>query len=156
MDFVEEYPETPFLTGITFDINTTGNVCLRTSPKTFANDENILCTIPSGTKNITYYGKISGEESMLGLGNIWFYCAYEDVLGNIYKGYIYSPLTNNLSSIASSDESVTFVNVNNFVPVDSILYLNLTTKNLLIIITAIPTLVVLLLFVLPSKLKQKE
>ena len=155
LQFVEEYPENPYLVGITFDIYDIANVCLRTSPKTIDDDSNIICTIEKGTKNLLYYGKTSGEEAILGLGNIWYYCSFEDTQKNIiYNGYIYSPLTRNLSSITGSKESLTYVNISNYVSVDSLLYLNLSTKNLLIIITAIPTLVAILLFILPFKNKK--
>lgn len=154
--FVEEYPEIPFLCGITFDIYSLGNVCLRSSPKKLDDDSNILCTVPANTKNLLYYGKISGEEAIDGLGNVWYYSAYQDDLGNVYKGYVYSPLTNNLSSIASSDENLTYVNISSFVPVDNLLYLNLSTKNILIVITAIPTFFVVILFALPNKFKNND
>lgn len=151
IQFVEEYPENPYLSGITFDVYDIANVCLRKNPETIDDDSNIICTIEKGTKNLLYYGKISGEEAISGLGNIWYYCAYQDSNQNVFKGYIYSPLTRNLSSITSSNESLTYVNITSFVPIDSLLYLNLSTKNLLILITAIPSLVAVFLLVVPFK-----
>lgn len=151
--FVEEYPEMPYLSGITFDIYDIANVCLRTSPQTPDDDKNVLCTIEKATKNLLYYGKISGEEAMTGLGNIWYFCAYQDQNQNVFKGYIYAPLTRNLSSITGSQESLTYVNITNFVPIESLLYLNLSTKNLLIVITAIPSIVAVILLVYPTKPK---
>lgn len=156
VNFVEEFPQEPYLIGITFDIYDIGNVCMRSSPETLQNDSNILCTIKSSTKNLMYYGKCTGEEAISGLGNVWYYSGYEDEHGNIFKGYIYAPLTRNLSSISSSLESLTLVSTDNFLPVDNLLYLNLSTKNILILITAIPTLFVIYLFVKPSKLIEKE
>ena len=149
--FVEEYPKEPFLTGITFDIYDLANVCMRSTPKTIPTDSNILCTINVSTKDLTYYGKCVGDEAMAGLGNVWYYAAYQDENGKVYKGYIYSPLTRNLSAIASSTENLSLVNVTNFVPVDNLLYLNLSTKNLLIVITTIPTLFIVLLLTKNSK-----
>ena len=149
--FVEEYPKEPFLTGITFDIYDLANVCMRSTPKNIPTDSNILCTINVSTKDLTYYGKCVGDEAMSGLGNIWYYAAYQDENGKVYKGYIYSPLTRNLSAIASSAENLSLVNVTNFVPVDNLLYLNLSTKNLLIVITTIPTLFIALLLAKNSK-----
>lgn len=153
VSFVEEYPDSPFLSGITFDIYSLGNVCLRSSPYTLNDDSNILFTLPQNNKNLLYYGKIAGEEAISGLGNIWYFAAYEDG-NNVYKGYVYAPLTTNLSNITTSDQLVTFVDVVGFTPVDNLLYLNLSTKNLLIVITAIPCIAVALLLVLPSKIKQ--
>ena len=151
VSFVEEYPKEPFLTGITFDIYDLANVCMRSTPKTIPTDSNILCTINVSTKDLTYYGKCVGDEAMAGLGNVWYYAAYQDENGKVYKGYIYSPLTRNLSAIASSTENLSLVNVTNFVPVDNLLYLNLSTKNLLIVITTIPTLFIVLLLTKNSK-----
>lgn len=152
--FVEEYPKEPFLTGITFDIYDLANVCMRSSPKSIPTDDNILCTINVSTKDLTYYGKCVGDEAMCGLGNVWYYAAYQDENGKVFKGYIYSPLTRNLSAIASSTENLSVVNVTNFVPVDNLLYLNLSTKNLLIVITTVPTLFVAIL--LTKNFKSKE
>ena len=154
--FVEEYPNSPYLVGITFDVYDLGNVCMRSTPVTLNNDKNILCTINVSKKDLTYYGKCVGEEAITGLGNVWYYCGYEDEYGNIFKGYIYSPLTRNLSAITNSQENFTFVNVSNFLPVDNLLYLNLSTKNMLIVITAIPTIVIAILFVLPDKILSKK
>ena len=156
VSFVEEYPDTPFLSGITFDIYGLGNVCMRSSPQTINNDSNILCTIPQSTKDLLYYGKISGEEVIEGLGNIWYYCAYQDEHNNVFKGYIYAPLTSNLSNITSSDQSVTFVNIVGFSPVDNLLYLHLSTKNVLILITALPCIAILILLMVPSKIESKK
>ena len=80
----------------------------------------------------------------------------QNTYGEIFKGYIYSAYARNLSAITSSNENLTVVNVSNFVPVDSLLYLNLSTKNLLIVITIIPTLVVVWLFTKQGKAKNNE
>ena len=154
--FAEEYPTSPFLVGITFDIYDLGNVCMRSSPETFDNDKNILCTIPVSTKNLIYYGKCVGEEAIEGLGNIWYYSCFEDAYGNLFKGYVYAPLTRNLSAITNSSENLTLVSISNFVPMDSLLYLNLSTKNILILITALPTLLFVFLFSVPNKILKRK
>ena len=156
VSFVEKYPQNPYLTGITFDIYDMANVCMRSSPETLDNDTNILCTIKISSKDLTYYGKCIGEEAVIGLGNVWYYAAYQDEHGNFYKGYVYSPFTRNLSAITSSGENLTLVSISDFVPVDSLLYLNLSTKNLLIVITSIPTLFVVYLFTKQGKVKENE
>ncbi len=151
LSFVEEFPQNPYLTGITFDVYDISNVCLRSSPETLDTDSNVLCTIKVSTKDLTYYGKCAGEEAVEGLGNVWYYSAYQDEYGNLYKGYIYSPFTRNLSAITSSSENLTLVSVTNFLPVDSLLYLNLSTKNMLIVVTTVPTLFVIYLFTKQGK-----
>src|SRR5574344_287913 len=147
LNFVEEIPEMPYLSGITFDIYDLANVCMRSSPKTPNDDSNILCSINVSTKDLLYYGKCSGEEAMSGLGNVWYYSAYQDENGKVFKGYIYSPLTRNISSIASSSENLTFVNISSFVPIENLLYLNLSAKNMLLTITAIPTILIILILI---------
>ena len=151
ISFVEEYPQNPFLSGITFDIYDISNVCMRSTPETLDTDTNVLCTIKISTKDITYYGKCAGEEAVKGLGNVWLYSAYQDEYGNFFKGYIYSPFTRNLSAITSSSENLTAVNIANYVPVDNLLYLNLSTKNMLIVVTIIPTIFVIYLFTKQGK-----
>lgn len=155
IQFVEEYPNFPFLSGITFDTYDIANVCLRSSSKTPNDDSNIVCIVPKSSKNLLYYGKTTGEEAIDGLGNIWYFCAYENENGQVFKGYIYAPLTRNLSSITGSAEIVTPVNLTNFVPAESLLYLNLSTKNMLVVITSIPMIAVIILLTCPSKGKEK-
>ena len=156
ISFVEEFPQNPFLSGITFDIYDISNVCMRSTPETLDTDENIVCTIKVSSKDLLYYGKCIGEEVVEGLGNIWYYSAYQDEHGEIFKGYIYAPYTRNLSAITSSLENLTLVNVSNFVPVESLLYLNLSTKNLLIAITIIPTIIIVWLFTKQGHVKQNK
>ena len=156
VSFIEEFPKEPYLVGITFDIYDIGNVCLRDTPETLDDDKNIICTINASTKDLTYYGKCTGEEAIKGLGNIWYYSAYQDEYGNLFRGYIYSPLTRNLSAITSSNETLTLVSVENFRPVENLLYLNLSTKNILIVLTALPTLFIFYLFVKPTKILDKK
>ena len=156
VSFVEEFPQNPYLNGITFDIYDISNVCLRSTPETLDTDENIVCTIKVSSKDLLYFGKCIGEEAVKGLGNIWYYCAYQNEHDEVFKGYIYSAYARNLSAITSSGENLTVVNVSNFVPVDSLLYLNLSTKNLLIVISIIPTIFVVWLFTKQGKVKTKD
>lgn len=152
IEFVEEVPENPYLSGITFDIYSGSNVELRLEPSTSSGIGSIITTIPKSQKNLNYIGKIAGEESIKGLGNIWYYCSYYLSDGSEIYGYIYSPLTNNLSAINESNENLTVVSVNNYIPLNNLLYLNLSTKNLIILVISIPALVVLYLFIKPSKI----
>lgn len=152
IEFVEEVPENPFLTEITFDVYSASSVELRNEPSTQNGIGSVITTLPSGYKNLTYYGKITGEESIKGLGNIWFYCAFKTPDGNQIFGYIYSPLTVNLSPISENNEQLTPVSVVDYVPINSLLYLNLSTKNLIIIALTIPSLYIAYLFVKPTKI----
>ena len=155
IEFVKETPENPFLENITFDIYSGSSVELRNEPSTQGGVGSIITTIPAGQKNLFYYGKIAGEESIKGLGNIWYYCSYTLSNGVSVKGYVYSPLTINLSAINENNEQLTTVSVKNYVPINSLLYLNLSTKNIIIILLSIPSLFVVYLFVKPTKILKK-
>lgn len=152
VEFVEEIPQTPYLSEITFDIYSASSVELRNEPTTKNGIGSVVTTLPSGYKNVSYIGKITGEESIKGLGNIWFYCSYSTPEGKEIFGYIYSPLTVNLSPISENSEQLTPVSVQDFVPLNSLLYLNLSTKNLIIIALTIPSLIVAYLFIKPTKI----
>lgn len=152
IEFVEEVPESPFLSEITFDVYSASSVEIRNEPSTQNGIGSVITTLASGYKNLTYYGKIAGEESIKGLGNIWFYCSFETPDGDQIFGYIYSPLTVNLSPINENTEQLTPVSVTDYVPLNSLLYLNLSTKNLIIIALIVPTLYIAYLFVKPTKI----
>lgn len=152
IEFVEEMPEYPFPVNITFDIYPLSSVELRSEPSTKGGIGTILLTLPQNTKNIDYVGKISGEESSLSLGNIWYFCCYETPEGNEINGYVYSPLTTNLSSITTSTENLTPVSVTDFVSLDSLLYLNISTESLILIVITLPILLILYLFIKPTKI----
>lgn len=155
IDFVEEVPLMPYLEDITFDIYSGSSVCLRTEPTTQNGIGTIITTLPANKKNLSYYGKITGEESINGLGNIWYYCSYKTSENKEIFGYIYSPQTLNLSPITENNESVTTVSIKDYAPIYSLLYLNLSTKNLIILALALPSLFVIYLFVKPTKILKK-
>lgn len=151
VDFVEEIPELPFLENITFDIYSASNVELRNEPSTKNGIGSILISVPSGQKDLTYYGKITGEESINGLGNIWYYCSYNFEGKDIF-GYVYAPLTLNLSPICENSQILTPVTITNYVPLNNLLYLNVNTRNLIILVITLPAIYILYLFVKPSKI----
>lgn len=152
VEFVEEIPENPYLCNITFDVYSGSSVELRTEPSTENGIGSIITTLPSGLKNLNYFGKLTGEESIKGLGNIWIYCSYLTPENEEIFGYIYSPLTVNLSPINENSEQLTVVSVNDYFPLNSLLYLSLSTKNLIIIAITIPSLYIAYLFIKPTKI----
>lgn len=149
LNFVAEIPSMPYLVGITFDIGSSPCL-LRSEPTTANGDNTILTVIAKNTRNLVYLGKISGEESIESLGNIWFYTSYTNELNQTINGYIYSPLTLNLSPIQENGESLTTVNITSFSTQNTLLYLNLSTKNLILVIIALPTLIILWLLIRPT------
>lgn len=155
IELVEETPTTPYLDEITFDIYSGSSVSMRTEPSTQNGIGTILTTLPASKKNLNYYGKITGEESIKGLGNIWYYCSYTTTDNKEIFGYVYSPQTLNLSPINENNENVTTVSIKDYVPINNLLYLNLSTKNLIIICLTIPALFVVYLFTKPTKILKK-
>ena len=154
VELINEIPEMPFLSNITFDVFPNANAILRTEPTTENMSKSIICILPAGTKNIEYIGKISGEESLIGSGNVWYYCNYIKPDGTSTFGYIYSPLTNNLSAISQNEEIVSSVFLgekNN----TSFLYINLSTMDLTLLILSVPTLIILYLFFKPTRIAKK-
>lgn len=152
VEIVEEIPENPFLNEISFDIYSGSSVEIRTEPSTENGIGSIITTLPSGFKNLNYYGKLTGEESIKGLGNIWIYCSYLTSEEKEIFGYVYSPLTVNLSPINENGENLTPVSVSDYIGFNSLLYLSLSTKNLIIIAITIPCLYIAYLFVKPTKI----
>lgn len=151
IEFVKEVPLCPYLNNITFDITSSSSVELRTEPTTKNGIGTVITTLPANTKQLNYIGKITGEESIKGLGNIWYYASFLIDDKQVF-GYVYSPLTKNLSPIVENNENLTIVSVSTYVPLTSLLYLDLSTKNLIILIISVPALVVIYLFTKPTKI----
>lgn len=154
VELVSETPKMPYPENITFDIYNKSNAILRSEPTTENNNNSILKILNSSTKNLTFYGKISGEESLLGCGNIWYYCKHTNIDGQSTYGYIYSSLTSNLSPILQNEEVVSTVNANT-ISITDLLYLNLSTQNITLLILSLPCLVIVYLFVKPTKILKK-
>jgi len=153
VEHILEIPTVCYLENITFDLLENAN--LRNLPLTSSTSK-INCTIKADTKNIEYIGKIAGEESIAGLGNIWYYCKYTSVNNVEFYGYIYSPLTTNLSNIPKINETYTVVNINAVIPSESLLYLNINTKSMILIVLAIPAVIILILLFIPLKKRDTE
>ena len=146
---VNETPTCPYLECISFDISPTlESFTLRSIPNS-QDDSNIIVTAKNQT-NLDYFGKIAGNESVPSLGNLWYYCQV-NVDGKDYRGYIYSPYAINLSPIVPNNEIVTSTSIEKINATQSLLKLNLTTENIIIILVTIPSIVVLYLLLKPPK-----
>ncbi len=90
-------PYTPFPKS---NITTINNKCyLRSSPK--ISENNIVTVIPDNCTNLTYIGKIYGEEAIDYQGNLWYLVSYYGV-----QGYIYSKYIAEISTIAMNSEII--------------------------------------------------
>ncbi len=96
---VYQTPNMPFPKDITFSINNSVAAAIKTSPK---NDSEILGFAPSNQK-LKFFGKTVGDEAISGLGNCWFFAELKTNDTTI-QGYVYSPLTEQLSNIPTNTE----------------------------------------------------
>ncbi len=96
-------PTTPFLENIVFSPNKVSNLIIRSKPCTQAG---FVGTIAFNAENVTYFGWVEGEEVFASLGNIWYYCRYTSAEQGALLGYVYAPLTQNLTTISPNDEVI--------------------------------------------------
>ena len=135
---VNETPKSPFLTDITFSVNTPCSLFIEPNAKA----ENEIQKL-NQNQTLTYLGKIIGNEEIAHAGNIWYYCKLTENNTSIY-GYIYASYVSNLTPITKNQEVTTnIISINNK---NNLLYLNNTTTNILIIIVTVPSLFILYLF----------
>ena len=150
---VDETPINPYPSNIPFSINKRSNAILRSEPSTEKQLNSVIKILNSGLDNIEYLGKISGEESLYGGGNIWYYCKVTNKNGESSFGYVYANLTTNLSKIPQNEEQVVFTSSVNQA---SLLYLSETSQNLMILILLLPSILIIYLFIKPTKILKKE
>lgn len=153
VNLVSNTPVNPFLTNITFEIKSNCSANLRSEPSTLSNSS-IIKILPAGTKNLEYIGKIGGEESFNGYGNVWYYCKHTDINNNVCYGYVYSNLTTNLTSITLNTEVTKNVNAKNY-DFTNLLYINISTQNLIVAVLCVPMLLIIYLFTKPTKVIKK-
>lgn len=92
-------PVTPFASA-TFKINGVASAVMRSSPSVSGGYVGLL---PCDTE-ITFLGELEGEEALNGLGNRWFLARFISFEQGILTGYIYAPLTQELTVIPKNLE----------------------------------------------------
>ena len=152
-DSVEEVdftPVTPYLIGITFDVEENVGTQLRKSPIA-SDNSNIITLIPAGTKNISYVASIQGVMPTSGNSPVWFYVIYTPVSDptSVYEGYVYSGKTLNLSEIPINTEGVK-IDIDDVEDSKSFV-LNDKVKTILILIISAPIVLVFILLVINTK-----
>lgn len=140
---VSSIPQNPNPSNITFSI-LNSSTFLREQPVT---ENNVVKILEGGTKNLTYLGKIAGEESLSGSGNIWYYCKQTLADNSTCFGYVYSPLCTNLSVINQNTEQVSLALTS---PAT-----NLTSENLILIVCFVPSLIMIFLLTKPTKIANR-
>ena len=138
---VMDTPKVPYPSGV--KITTTLKCYLRNSP--IISSENVICTVPKDTSNISYIAKTIGEVDMDLYGNTWFLCSYNNVTGYIYSGY-----TSGIDTIMPNVETVSYLE-----PVDKgrILPIPATYCIILLLIILLPTSLIFYFLYKPYKIK---
>ena len=143
---INNTPFTPYPTNITISI---GNNCnLRSTPTTQTNTTNIISTIYSKESEITFIGRVFGEEAIDFGGNTWYYVKHNNQYGYIYNKYVSS-----ISPIYYNTEKVSYLTKQEIPTLNPITH---TPSIILIIILAIPLIVTLIIFYIPPKSKIKQ
>ena len=147
---VNGVPNNPYPYNITFEINSVLNTKVRSSAN-MTTDENIVGILPDNNLTLCYIGEVEGEESIKSLGNKWYYCYYSYENFGCLIGYVYAPLTENLTPILSNTE--TFSSTVEDDTIDANTIPNNQQNILLIVLMCLPAVIIFILLVLPSKNK---
>ena len=154
---VESTPINPFLNNISFRVYAELSQSLRSSPTTQASSSNLIVTIPNLTKNITYFGKVSGECLIEGRTNVWYYCKY--TADKDYYGYVYSDFCDEMPPIVSNTEEITYITNPTFeVQTQSTNTIPITNNavGIIIGILSVPALIFVFLIMKGTKFLNKE
>ena len=147
-------PEHPFETNRTFSVQGIANLVVRSEPNTTSD---YLGTIPFNAVDIEYFGQINGEQANSDLSDLWYFCRYKSFEQGIITGYVYAPLTQNLTPFSANVEEVlTEPNQSTNAGVIIAPELQTSTNILLILGLTIPALILLLLVFKPEKRKKKR
>ncbi len=119
---------------------------MRSLPKTKDITDNTLKVIPANTKNLKFIGKIVGEEAIDFKGSIWYLTEYDGEVGYVYSGY-----TNSISAVSKNIEKVTNFTGSDFTKINPLTNFQCI---IIILLTLIPTLIILYLLYVPKKLKK--
>ncbi len=142
LTLVSNIPLMPYPQNVTFNIN--NSACyMRSTPVIKDVVNNIICQIPSGTKNLKYIGKIIGEEAIDFNGTIWYLTEFN---GNI--GYIYSGYTNSINNIALNTEQISVFNGYDY---SKLTPLSNPVCVFIICVTLMPVLIILFLLYFPKR-----
>lgn len=164
---VKGSPVNPFATNISFRVFAQNGINIRSTPEASKGLSNTLGTIPYLENNITYYGKVTGEEAIPFRGNTWYYCSYLrngiETMGYVYSGYCDLLSTINLNlEVMEEIEKAEFTKSTNSNISDgdtdgSILPgVSRTNQILIIIAVCIPGFIIIYLLFKPSLKNDKE
>ena len=105
---VANTPNTPFLDNLNFRVYADLSRNIRTEPNVSSNTSSLVASVPLYSRNLTFYGKILGENLIEGRTNIWYYCKYS--ADTDYYGYVYSDFCDELPlTFPTNTEEVTYI-----------------------------------------------
>ena len=150
---VYQSPKTPFPKDITFNITNSASAVVRDIPST---DGKFVGLVPCSA-TLTYIGDIDGDEAITGLGTKWYYVNFSSFEQGNICGYIYAPLTENLSPISPNEEDLSTVPASSE-PLENIISPQLLSTNNLLIIGGllIAGIMLILLIFIPFRKTKKE
>lgn len=148
-------PKQPFL-NLNFRVYADLSTNIKPTP---SSTSDTIIQIPLLTKNITYYGKIHGENLIEGRTDVWYYCKYSTNFESYY-GYVYSDFCDEMpAEIPINNEKVEFTNNPTFevniTPVKSIPITN-NAVGIIIGILSIPAIIFVFMIMKGSKILSRE
>lgn len=138
-------PSTPYPFNIKLTI--ANNCNLRSSPTTKSNNNNILTTLYANETNFTFIGRVFSEEAIDFGGSTWYYVNYNGTYGYIYNQYISS-----ITPIYSNTDEFTYLTQQEERIKNPITH---TPSLIIIILLLLPCIAVLLILYLPTKKQNK-
>jgi len=138
-------PSTPYPYNIKIVIGTNCN--LRSSPTTKSSTNNVITTLYSKEKEITFIGRTFGEEAIDFGGSTWYYVCYNGNYGYIYNNYVQS-----ITPIYANNEGYTYTTIDQTKIENPITN---TPSLIIIIVLALPLFGILFLLYLPKKSQNK-
>ena len=105
---VANTPNKPFLDNLNFRIYADLSRELRSEPNVSSSSSLLIASIPLYSRNLVFYGKITGENLIEGRTETWYYCKY---LADVeYFGYVYSDFCDELpTTLPVNTEEVTYI-----------------------------------------------
>ncbi len=145
-------PLQPYLENVNFRVFAEQSRDMRTVPTTEFGSSSQVVYIPLLSRNLTYIGKVNGEEVVDGRTDVWYFCKYS--AEQDYYGYVYSDFCDKMSPIIDNTESVTYLTTPIFEVEQSTstLPLNSNATGIIIAILCVPAIVFVYLMFKGTKL----
>ena len=96
-------PSVPYALNLSLEIIEACNVVVYSTPSSTGE---YVGLIPFNATNIKYYGSVNGQEVMPDQGSVWHFVRYQSFEQGVLFGYVYAPLTTNLSDVPTNTEEV--------------------------------------------------